>query len=107
MIDIDFFKRYNDACGHQKGDECLKAVAEVIATEMQRASDHTARYGGEEFAVILPNTTSEGQGASPSGFARLWRNAVFPISIPRTAAISRSASERRPPSSLAGATRRA
>jgi diguanylate cyclase (GGDEF)-like protein len=60
MIDIDFFKRYNDACGHQRGDECLKAVAEVISTEMQRASDHTARYGGEEFAVILPNTTSEG-----------------------------------------------
>lgn len=60
MIDIDFFKRYNDAYGHQKGDECLKAVAGIISTEMLRASDHASRYGGEEFAVILPNTTGEG-----------------------------------------------
>jgi diguanylate cyclase (GGDEF)-like protein len=60
MLDIDFFKRYNDAYGHQKGDECLKIVAGIILTEMLRASDEAARYGGEEFAVILPNTASEG-----------------------------------------------
>jgi diguanylate cyclase (GGDEF)-like protein len=60
MMDIDFFKRYNDAYGHQKGDECLKTVARVISMEMLRASDEAARYGGEEFAVILPNTASEG-----------------------------------------------
>jgi diguanylate cyclase (GGDEF)-like protein len=60
MMDIDFFKRYNDAYGHQKGDECLKAVSGIISAEMLRGSDEAARYGGEEFAVILPNTASEG-----------------------------------------------
>ena len=58
MLDIDHFKSYNDTYGHQKGDECLKAVAQEIKRFLRRPSDLVARYGGEEFAVILPETPS-------------------------------------------------
>ncbi len=54
MIDIDFFKVYNDTYGHQKGDECLKTVADRIRASVKRAADFVARYGGEEFSVVLP-----------------------------------------------------
>lgn len=56
MLDIDEFKIFNDSFGHQKGDECLKAVAAEIKGHSRRPSDLVARYGGEEFAVILPDT---------------------------------------------------
>ncbi|MDY6804476.1 MAG: PleD family two-component system response regulator [Cyanobacteriota bacterium] len=62
LCDIDCFKLYNDAYGHQKGDECLKQVAQIIQETVQLQGSLVARYGGEEFAVILPNT--EGYGAS-------------------------------------------
>ncbi len=54
MADIDHFKPYNDAYGHQKGDLCLRHVAEAMAGALQRAGDLLARYGGEEFVAILP-----------------------------------------------------
>ncbi|MBU1690238.1 MAG: GGDEF domain-containing protein [Gammaproteobacteria bacterium] len=60
MIDIDFFKLYNDHFGHQAGDDCLKIVAVKIAQLVTRPGDLLARYGGEEFAVLLPGTSSEG-----------------------------------------------
>ncbi|WP_373480256.1 diguanylate cyclase domain-containing protein [Geminocystis sp.] len=60
MIDIDYFKLYNDFYGHQKGDDCIYRVAQGIAMIIKRPSDLVARYGGEEFVVILPNTKIEG-----------------------------------------------
>jgi len=60
MIDIDFFKNYNDTYGHSEGDNCLRAVAETLTSSVTRADDFVVRYGGEEFAVVLPNTDEDG-----------------------------------------------
>lgn len=59
MIDIDYFKQYNDQYGHAAGDQALKMVAQVIFKQLKRPFDFVARYGGEEFAVLLPNTQSQ------------------------------------------------
>jgi len=60
MIDIDYFKKYNDTYGHGPGDECLIKVAGVLSDSVQRVDDFVARYGGEEFVAVLPNTGKEG-----------------------------------------------
>ena len=59
MLDIDFFKAYNDHYGHQAGDECLRSVARILHTSARRASDLVARYGGEEFVIVAANTSLE------------------------------------------------
>ncbi len=59
MIDIDFFKNYNDSYGHQQGDECLKSVSSVIRKELSRSTDTVCRYGGEEFVILLPATSGD------------------------------------------------
>ncbi len=60
MIDIDYFKKYNDHYGHIKGDDVLKDVANMLDKAVKRPGDFVARYGGEEFVVLLPDTILEG-----------------------------------------------
>ncbi|TFY93964.1 PleD family two-component system response regulator [Pseudomonas nabeulensis] len=81
MIDVDFFKTYNDSFGHVEGDEALRKVAGAIREASSRPSDLPARYGGEEFALVLPNT-------SPGGarlVAEKLRMAVAGLKIPHIA----------------------
>jgi len=60
MLDIDYFKKYNDTYGHSEGDTCLREVAQAISKTLFRPDDFVVRYGGEEFCVILPFTDDGG-----------------------------------------------
>jgi diguanylate cyclase (GGDEF)-like protein len=60
MMDIDYFKNYNDTYGHQQGDTCLKGLARIFRQALMRPADFVARYGGEEFAAVLPDTDIQG-----------------------------------------------
>lgn len=81
MIDIDYFKMYNDYYGHQKGDECLKQIAKVLSAHGKRAGDLVARYGGEEFAIISAGTSYKDAIA----FAQKICRAVAGAKIPHAA----------------------
>lgn len=59
LLDVDWFKNYNDYYGHQMGDECLKKVAQVLVANISRTTDLVARYGGEEFVFIAPSTNAQ------------------------------------------------
>lgn len=59
MMDVDFFKQYNDNYGHAQGDRCLKTIAAILNKHTKRAGDFVARYGGEEFVVMLPARSME------------------------------------------------
>ncbi|EQA43436.1 diguanylate cyclase (GGDEF) domain protein [Leptospira broomii serovar Hurstbridge str. 5399] len=84
LIDIDFFKKFNDTYGHQAGDECIRKVAAVIKETARRAGDFPARYGGEEFAVILPETDS----ANALVVAENIRTKVMALNIPHLSSVA-------------------
>jgi len=77
MIDIDFFKQYNDTFGHLKGDECLKQIASVLSNNMNRPGDFVARYGGEEFCILIPDTDMDGAIT----FAEMVHSAIIELKI--------------------------
>lgn len=81
MIDVDFFKQYNDTLGHSAGDEALKQVGKVIAETVKRPEDIVARFGGEEFIVALPNTDK----AAAYGIAERVRQRVYQLGLPHPA----------------------
>jgi diguanylate cyclase (GGDEF)-like protein len=81
LLDVDFFKKYNDGYGHVAGDLCLRMVAQAVAGGVARAEDLAARYGGEEFAVILPGT----DGAGALCVAENIRQAVAALAVPHAA----------------------
>jgi diguanylate cyclase (GGDEF)-like protein len=60
LIDIDYFKSFNDTLGHMRGDDCLTTVAQKLMSNLMRDGDSIVRYGGEEFVVILPQTDAKG-----------------------------------------------
>ncbi|MDY6941416.1 MAG: diguanylate cyclase [Pseudomonadota bacterium] len=78
LLDIDYFKAFNDTYGHLAGDDCLRRVAEAIRGATLRLTDLTARYGGEEFAVLLPDTNLDGA----EQVARRIFNNINELSIP-------------------------
>jgi diguanylate cyclase (GGDEF)-like protein len=85
ILDIDYFKQYNDEFGHPAGDEVIKQVAELLKTSA-RPSDCVARYGGEEFALILTETSQEGalktaQRIRKSIVDSQWRQRPITVSI--------------------------
>jgi len=78
MIDIDFFKKFNDHYGHLSGDGCLQKVASALSSTLRRPRDFVARYGGEEFVCILPDTDFSGAAK----LAELLRKAIEYLHIP-------------------------
>ncbi len=78
MVDLDFFKKYNDIYGHIKGDECLRTVAQIMNDNTTRKDDFTARYGGEEFVVVLPNTDEDGARLIAERMLKDVRNSKIP-----------------------------
>jgi diguanylate cyclase (GGDEF)-like protein len=78
MVDVDWFKGYNDRYGHQAGDACLRRVAEILKRQLLRAGDLVARYGGEEFAIVVPATDAD----TALKLARDLCSAVFDARIP-------------------------
>lgn len=80
LLDVDFFKRFNDRYGHQAGDDCLRRVAQTLRSGVKRPGDLIARYGGEEFVCLLPDTPLAGA----LEFARQLGQLVFDQQITHT-----------------------
>ena len=82
MLDIDFFKQFNDSYGHPQGDLCIRSVGAAISGALHRPGDFCARYGGEEFACLLPETDFDGAMA----LAESMRRQVEALAIPNAGA---------------------
>lgn len=80
LLDIDYFKQFNDHYGHIHGDECLKQVAQILSTTATRPRDFLARFGGEEFVLVLPETDVE----SAKKIAERCKDFIAQAKIPHT-----------------------
>lgn len=78
MVDVDFFKQYNDHYGHATGDRALQAIAKTLQEMLKRPADLAARYGGEEFVMVLPETDAQAAEA----LAERSREAIADLNIP-------------------------
>jgi diguanylate cyclase (GGDEF)-like protein len=78
MIDVDYFKPFNDICGHQLGDTCLKRIANTLSQALHRPGDMAVRYGGDEFLILIPGTDAAGA----SELAEILRARVEALEIP-------------------------
>ncbi len=78
MMDIDYFKRFNDTYGHAAGDKCLQQTALALSSAAKRSMELVARYGGEEFVAVLPGTNMEGAGIVAENMRKL----VVDLNIP-------------------------
>ena len=81
LFDLDLFKRLNDTCGHQYGDECLRRLADFVDSSIRRGGDMAARFGGEEFAVVLPSTPLDGA----LRVAEALREGIVALALPHSA----------------------
>lgn len=77
MLDLDYFKQFNDVCGHLPGDDALRRVGATVFQFVRRPDDIAARYGGEEIAILLPDTPLNGALA----IAKLMRSAIEKLAI--------------------------
>lgn len=80
MLDVDYFKLYNDTYGHPAGDKVLVSIVKALKSQLNRPTDVVARYGGEEFAIILPDSNAEGSQI----IAERLRGAVSNLNIPHS-----------------------
>ena len=78
LVDVDYFKRFNDSYGHLAGDECLRRVAQTLKKGLKRPADIVVRYGGEEFACLLPETDLSGAINVGEQLERQVRNLAIP-----------------------------
>jgi len=85
MIDVDFFKGYNDHYGHQEGDHCLRRIATLLRENAQRVGDLVARYGGEEFVAVLPRTDLQGATSLAETLCQRVRDCNMPHATSRIA----------------------
>ena len=79
IIDLDFFRKYNEMYGHGKGDNCLKNTAKLLTQTLKRDNDIVARYGGKEFLAILPNTDENGARQIADKFLKNVRDFNIPF----------------------------